>query len=140
MFLSARNFTPVIWDDLQRPVSPNSYLLAPPRFTDAATDETAPIFRAPVKVLKQWWNAVIAQQPRIKNISESEDGLQIDYVQRTAFMRFPDCITVRFIYIDAKRTTLTIYSRSVYGYSDFGVNKARVQSWLAKLQDESAAA
>ncbi len=83
---------------------------------------------------------MIAQQPRIKNISESEDGLQIDYVQRTAFMRFPDCITVRFIYIDAKRTTLTIYSRSVYGYSDFGVNKARVQSWLAKLQDESAAA
>ncbi|MCB1632914.1 MAG: DUF1499 domain-containing protein [Pseudomonadales bacterium] len=33
------------------------------------------------------------------------------------------------------RSTLIIYSRSVYGYSDLGVNKARVNRWLAELQN-----
>jgi uncharacterized protein (DUF1499 family) len=27
-----------------------------------------------------------------------------------------------------------LYSRSVYGYSDFGVNRQRLQGWLADLR------
>jgi uncharacterized protein (DUF1499 family) len=27
-----------------------------------------------------------------------------------------------------------LYSRSVYGYSDFGVNRRRLGTWLAALQ------
>ncbi len=29
--------------------------------------------------------------------------------------------------------TLAIYSRSVYGRSDFGANKRRITDWLARL-------
>ena len=42
-------------------------------------------------------------------------------------------ITAEFIQIDEQRATLAIYSRSVYGRSDFGVNGKRVTRWLADL-------
>jgi len=32
-----------------------------------------------------------------------------------------------------KRKTLAIYSRFVYGRSDFGVNEGRITDWLARL-------
>ena len=48
-------------------------------------------------------------------------------------MRYPDSITVRFLPLEEGRSTLAIYSRSHYGRSDFGVNKERVDGWLASL-------
>jgi uncharacterized protein (DUF1499 family) len=33
----------------------------------------------------------------------------------------------------AGRSTLAIYSRSLVGRKDFGVNRARIQRWLAAL-------
>jgi uncharacterized protein (DUF1499 family) len=35
---------------------------------------------------------------------------------------------------DADSSRLIVYSRSVYGRSDFGVNRQRVANWLAALQ------
>ena len=58
----------------------------------------------------------------------------MDYVQRSRFLRFPDVVTVRFISIDDTHATLAIYSRSLYGMGDFGVNKARIDDWLGKLK------
>ncbi len=138
LFLSPGLVAPVDWPSLRRPSSPNTYLMAPPGFTSAAADATAPSFNMPIETLMQRWDAMIARQPRVAKKAKTDDGLQIDYVQRTLFMRFPDWITVRFIPAGRDRATLAIYSRSVYGYSDLGVNKARVQSWVAGLQDESA--
>jgi uncharacterized protein (DUF1499 family) len=66
-------------------------------------------------------------------LGESNDGWQFDYVQRTAYWRLPDIITVRFIETEHGRSTLAVYSRSVYGHSDLGANKARIEAWLAKL-------
>ena len=60
-------------------------------------------------------------------------GVQFDYVQRSPRFRFPDIITVRFIPVSPSRSTLAIYSRSVYGRRDFGVNEKRVQEWMALI-------
>ena len=32
------------------------------------------------------------------------------------------------------QSTLSIYSRSIYGLNDLGVNRARVETWLAALR------
>jgi uncharacterized protein (DUF1499 family) len=59
--------------------------------------------------------------------------LTSDYVERSRLMRVPDLVTMRFIPSGATRATLAIYSRSVYGYSDRGVNQRRVRAWLDRL-------
>ncbi len=38
-----------------------------------------------------------------------------------------------FTALGKDRSTLAIYSRSVYGRSDFGANEGRITDWLARL-------
>ena len=80
--------------------------------------------------LRARWREFAASQPRTELLAEDVEGLQADYVQRSARFRFPDIITVRFISVSASRSTLVIYSRSIYGRSDFGVNRKRIHAWL----------
>jgi uncharacterized protein (DUF1499 family) len=56
------------------------------------------------------------------------------YVQRSAVFGFPDTIVVRFLDQPGGTSTVAIYSRSQLGQRDMGVNKARVERWLAKLR------
>ncbi len=53
--------------------------------------------------------------------------------ERSAFFGFPDLIDVETIETGEAKSTLAIYSRSKYGYYDFGVNKRRVETWLREL-------
>ena len=76
---------------------------------------------------------MIAHQPRTREIAGNPDTRQYDYMQRSWLFRFPDTVTVRFIALGAGRSTLAVYSRSHYGYSDLGVNQARVRAWLSAL-------
>lgn len=123
---------------LQRPASPNTYLVAPDGFTPGKSDGEAPVLGVSAEKLKENWTAMIARQPQVEKIAESADGLQIDYIQRTKLMHYPDWITVRFIPLPpdpetGNYATLAVYSRSVYGYGDMGANKARVTKWLSGL-------
>ena len=112
--------------------TPNQYLVCPPDLCAAGEAHGAsPLFAVSVEELRTRWDAVIAAQPRMVTLAEHDH--QIDYVQRTALIRYPDIITVRFIPLTPARSTLALYSRSVYGSSDFGVNRARIESWLAGL-------
>lgn len=78
---------------------------------------------------------VIATESNITT-AQSDDAALVDrYVQRTPTLQFPDTIVVR--YVDrgpGERSTLAIYSRSQLGYSDLGVNRARIARWLDKLE------
>lgn len=56
-----------------------------------------------------------------------EDGL-ITYVSRSRIIGFPDYTTVQ-----SKGDRLAIYGRLRFGRSDFGVNRARIEGWLAQL-------
>lgn len=115
---------------------PNQFLLCPPDFCGATPHAESPAFPVPVETLSQAWRALAAAQPRVTLLAESPDGLQLDYLQRSARVRFPDIITVRFIARSPAQSTLAIYSRSLYGKSDFGVNRERIESWLKLLSDE----
>jgi len=114
---------------------PNQYLLCPPDFCSAPPMGDSPEFALSAEDLKQRWDGVIAQAPRIELIRSDEAEMQYDYVQRSALMAYPDTITVKFISVGEGRSTLAIYSRSHYGYSDMGVNEARGLAWLAGLSE-----
>lgn len=120
--------------------SPNWALAAPAGVATGvpATIET-PVFAATPLELLASFDAVARAQPRVEALpSDPSEPLLRGYVQRSALIGFPDVITVRAVDMSdgegAPRAGLVVYSRSVYGYSDLGVNDERVRTWLASLE------
>lgn len=112
---------------------PNQCLALPRGFLSAETpDMESPVFQASVQQVHAAWLAVIASQPRTRRLRETAN--QIEVVQTTAIMRFPDTITMRTIDLGDGRSSVGVFSRSRYGIRDFGVNAARVRDWLQALQ------
>jgi len=60
-------------------------------------------------------------------------------IQHTPLLRFPDIVTVEFVALDPHRSSVALYSRARYGKLDFGVNRRRVETWLARLQQLASA-
>ena len=114
---------------------PNQFLMCPPGFCGANPTADSPVFDVSVAQLRARWREVVAAQPRVELLAKDEDGRQIDYIQRSARFRFPDIITVRFISASPSQSTLAIYSRSIYGGRDFGVNRERIDAWLTFLRE-----
>ena len=113
---------------------PNQFLMCPPGLCGAEAHAESPIFEVPVDRLRARWEAVAAAQPRVTLLAGVSDGRQFAYVQRSARFRFPDIVTVRFIAVSPSRSSLAVYSRAIYGRRDFGVNRARIEAWLAELR------
>ena len=64
---------------------------------------------------------------------QPEDGF-VTYVYRSRLMGFPDALSLTLDPTDEGGTRVQIFSRSRFGYSDLGVNAARVADWVAALQ------
>ena len=77
---------------------------------------------------------VAATQPRTYQAALYPDQRQVHYVARSALLNFPDLITVAVKPVQAGTSTVVLYSRSVYGRSDLGANRRRVEAWLGALQ------
>lgn len=58
----------------------------------------------------------------------------VTVVVRTALIGFPDYVSVRIAERDADSSDVTLFSRSRYGKSDLGANKARVEEILSALR------
>jgi len=123
----------IVFETLDPGARTNRYLVCPPGYCAAAPDRISPVFDEPAAALRGRWMAMIEHQPRITPGPSDAAARQYDFIQRSAVLRFPDTITVRFIALGAARSTLAIYSRSRYGSSDFGVNRDRIDAWLAAL-------
>lgn len=113
---------------------PNQFLICPPDLCAVQRHADSPLFAVPVERLRAAWRDLVASQPRTVLLTEDPDGQQADYLQRSARFRFPDIITVRFIALSPSQSTLAIYSRSLYGKSDLGVNRKRIEAWLKDLE------
>jgi uncharacterized protein (DUF1499 family) len=118
-----------------RPASPNTALAAPPGFRPPP-DITTPPYKLPPDRLFALIRDVAAGQPRTYQAALYPDRLQAQYVARSALFNFPDLIMVQVIHDAPDSSTLIVYSRSVYGQSDLGVNRRRVETWLAALQSK----
>ncbi len=127
--------TPTLLDmtHIQRPASPNTALAAPP-VADPAPDIVTPVFPVPASRLYEAVIAVAATQPRIFLAAAYSAERQVHFVARSAWLNFPDLITAQIGETGRETSTLVLYSRSVYGYSDLGVNRQRLSAWLAAVQ------
>lgn len=86
---------------------------------------------APAEALARL-DAVAMAEPRVSRLAgDPADGF-VTYVQRSALWGFPDYVSVRAV-AEEGGARLSIWSRSRHGYSDLGVNAARVDRWLAAL-------
>jgi uncharacterized protein (DUF1499 family) len=133
---------PVDFASLERKASPNQYLVAPGGLTPRAEpDAASPVFAVPPDGLRDAFLTVAAEAPRTKLLNRSADGLHLTLVQRSALLRFPDYIDVAVQPApggNGDGSTIAIYSRSRFGYSDLGVNRKRVEDWMAALKTKAA--
>jgi len=74
-------------------------------------------------------DAIIRDTPHTRVLAGSVDEGMITYVTRSRVMGFPDYTTVQKV-----NGTLELHARSRFGRSDLGVNRARVEGWLGRLQ------
>jgi uncharacterized protein (DUF1499 family) len=127
--------TPTLLDmtHTERPPSPNTALAAPAG-ADPAPDIVTPVFAVPASRLYDAVIAVTADQPRTYLAAAYPAERQVHLVARSAWLNFPDLITAQIGEAGREASTLVLFSRSVYGYSDLGVNRRRLTSWLAAVR------
>jgi len=77
-------------------------------------------------------DAIIRANPRTRAIAGSVEAGRITYRTRSRVFGFPDFATVT-VTEEGGRAFPVILSRLRFGRSDLGVNRARVEGWLAEL-------
>ena len=108
------------------PNSPNFYL----------SKNEEGIFSVPAHSLVQALEKMVATLPRVTRISAGSDGLfHVTYVSRSLVFGFPDLISIKILESSPTSSKIKLFSRSRFGHSDLGVNRARVQVWLATLRE-----
>ena len=138
---------------IERPDRPNTALAAPAGFHPVPDVETR-VYDVSVSRLYDAIRAVAHDEPRTFPAAEFPDRHQADYVVRSAVFNFPDLVTVVALdpaaqsvaggrspeQAETGSSSLIIWSRSVYGRSDLGVNRARILTWLKALDRRLAGA
>lgn len=117
---------------LKRRESPNEYLVCPANYCrNAKPDRISPEVPISAAKLRSRLDALLSEEPRTR--VHVDNGVHVVVEQRSAIFRFPDIIDVELIDVGTGKSTLAIYSRSKFGYYDFGANKRRIDAWLRKL-------
>ena len=120
---------PVDLRTVERTGAWNDALACPPSVCRAAPDMPSPIVAVPADTLVERAVAALTREPRVELVAVDRELRQVVLVQRSAVLGFPDTIRVQAIET-AGGNAVILYSRSMYGYWDFGVNRARVARWL----------
>ncbi len=126
---------PLDFSTLEPDGRPRRWLVLPPGFpASAAADQESPVFNEPPERLLSLLGEVALAEPRTRLVREAAG--QKEFVQRSLVFRFPDFVTAAAVPAGGG-SALCLYSRAAVGYSDLGVNRKRLQRWLASLQARS---
>ena len=129
---------PVDFASLSPTSNPNWYLVAPQGLCrKAAVSREGPVFPFPASELDARVRRVALGEARVKLLAEDSALRQLELEARTLFWRFPDRITIRSLDLPGGGSSLAVFGRAVYGRSDLGVNRRRIERWLSAL-DEGA--
>lgn len=132
--VGAPDLGPVAFEVFARRTRPNDALACPERFCrNARPDIVSPVFPVPAEQLREIVAGVAREDPETQIVYSARWEDQDRYVARTRLMRFPDTINVLVLPISADESTLALYSRSQIGYSDWGVNRKRIERWLERI-------
>ena len=117
---------------IERPATPNTALAAPKDFSPTP-DIVTPEYRLSAPDLLAAVRNMALAEPRVFLAADYPQAGQVYFVARSAVLNFPDLIAVQAREVPGGGSELVLYSRSVYGRSDLGVNQARLQRWLDRL-------
>ena len=76
---------------------------------------------------------VMLAQPRVTALAHDPKRMRADYVVRSRVFGFPDIVLVQALAAGDGQSELVVYSRSLKGHYDFGVNRSRVKALLSAL-------
>ncbi|WP_156790727.1 DUF1499 domain-containing protein [Rhodobacter ferrooxidans] len=108
-----------------KPDKPNNWLVA-------ANGDAAPVqLTLPPDQAAAKLDAIALASPGTTKLAG--EGLFTTYITRSKLWGFPDFTSVKLT-PTATGSELTLFARARFGYSDMGVNQARVENWLAQLQ------
>lgn len=113
-----------------KPDSPNAWLVRP-----EGGDAAAPVYALSADELMDRLRDIALAEPRTTGTATPGDADRPSqgFVARSRLFGFPDVVVATALPLSDDSSTLAIYSRSVHGYSDMGVNRARVERWLDAL-------
>lgn len=123
--------------DLRRPATPNTFLAGPAGFTPTPDLQTRCFDLSPERLLAAM-KGVMAAQPRTRALADDPERRRADYVTRVRVFGFPDIVLVQALPVGNGQSGLVVYSYSLIGHHDFGVNRGRVEALLIALDDALA--
>lgn len=119
---------------LKRRTTPNDALACPADVCPGVpADIASPDFAVSGDRLREIIAAVAASEPGTQLIFSDRWDAQDRYLVRSRLMRFPDTVDALVVGRGEGRSTVALYSRSQVGYSDLGVNRARIARWLERI-------
>lgn len=123
--------------EIRRPTSPNTCLAGPAGFMPTPDLQTRRFDVAPERLLAIMRD-ILSMQPRTDALAVDPGRLRADYVVRSRVFGFPDVVLVQALPVNAGQSELVLYSYSLKGHYDFGVNRNRVAALLTALDAELA--
>ena len=119
--------------DIQRPITPNTSLAAPAGFIPAPDIQTRR-YPVPAPVLLAAGRTVMAARPRTTLLADDAVRMRVDYVERSRVFGFPDIVLLQVLPARDEGSDLVVYSYSIQGSYDFGVNRRRVGEIVAAVE------
>jgi uncharacterized protein (DUF1499 family) len=129
---------PVDFGTLRLPSSPNAALAAPPGMTRERHTEI-PVFGIGPDAAWALLRKLGDGMARVWLVAEWPELRQAQWVARSRLANFPDLINAEVRQLGGG-TGLFLYSRSLTGYSDFGVNGRRIEEWRTAFERAVATA
>lgn len=124
---------PIDFQTLERPSSPNTFLVAPTDLLGNTTaDAPAPQFAQSPEAVFATLLTVIKSERAFSEIATDDAERAVRFVATVPVFGFKDDVDAVVIPIESG-STIAVYSRSRVGYSDLGVNKKRTEKLLAAL-------
>ena len=118
--------------EIQRPASPNTCLAGPPGFVPTPDLQTRHFDMVPERLLAAMHGVMLAQ-PRTTALAHDPKRMRDDYVVRSRVFGFSDIVLVQALAAGDGQSELVVYSYSLKGHYDFGVNRGRVRTILSAL-------
>jgi uncharacterized protein (DUF1499 family) len=129
----------VNWATLTRHETPNDALVCPARHSPNARPDAEPNIYpvAPAELLARLKRIALAEPDTTELYCGTDCDHSARILQHTRLMRFPDTIDIEVLTVGDNQSTLAIYSRSLLGRGDLGVNRARIERWLVALNSDA---
>jgi uncharacterized protein (DUF1499 family) len=108
----------------------NEWHVGPER---ATPDSLGPVYGVAAVELARAVDEVIMSEAHVERLAGGPGEGWMTYVIRSRVFGFPDYASVRVLDEAPGTSSLAIFARARFGRSDLGVNRARVEKWLATL-------